>query len=703
MAQNIFDTLVQYSIDRFYFARQAYLRAFSQSRLPAYLSDDGSFDTDYFGISADKARAQRVATTVSWIYSDIHLLAKEVSAAGIKLKKRKGEDLEDVKNHPIEQRLMNPNSEMTGSWLLQYTMWWLQLSGSAFWYLAPDVNTGEVSEIWPMQADRVKPVPGKDRFIEKYLYYPKKGMRPIRIDPEYVIFFRYPNPFDMWSGLAPLTAGFLPIEVDQAEARWQRDTFVSGKGIPHSIVLLDPKMSDREFTVAAARIREDFQEGRKVAIARAGDMKVATVGITPQQLSLIESRTFTRDELDIIFLGVAFHSIQSETGFAAVDKIFKEKTVHPIHIMLAGQLTTQFVQPRIGDDYFIEFDDVRPQDRSLEVQEFNIYKAVLTLDEARSKRDAKEFDDSKLPTKLPGLGSLPVLLATNPQFVLAYYKLNAPKPQPLEKKEKGNASLPESDAEGNISDREGARGNDETPKTEDSITKETRASEKSLKHLGPGPHPNGTPQSIHGRGSNAAGVKIRGRKLDPKDRVYQPGKEVPGYRPLGKQSRAAVGAQGERIARVVLEKMKGEKFDHLSTVVENSPLDLVGNHSAVEVKTGMVTVTKSHRHWRITLGEPSPGEKAAIKQMTPAEKSFYNRAKMDWAVQRKLELTRQLSRKLGRRLKPVTVGVIMAPSGRSDVFIIPGFHKYLGWHKYATDKYYVGTFLPEVISNVSGY
>ena len=465
MSKNPLDTIVGYSIDRIAYARNAWMRAFSDSRryLPQYLEDDTSV-ADYVSISNNNEQQRRAATTISWVYSDIRLLANEVSAANIEIFEKVGEKKNQIENHPIEVLLDRPNDDITGIFLLQYTMWWMQILGRAFWFLLPEQgNYQNIAAIWPMQANRVKVVRGKNQFIQKYRYRTDRG-KFIDIPPQYVVYFRYPDPYDLWGSLAPLDAGFLPLQTDQAEAKWQRDTFVSGKGIPHSIILLDPNMGQRDFEEAAARIREDFQNERKIAIARGGDMKVSTVGVTPAQLSLIESRAFSRDEIDTIFLGIAYHAMTSEAGLKVADKMLKEKIVYPLHRLLAQQFTSQFVIPYFGEQYLAEFEDIRPQDRSLDLQEFNIYKAGMTINEAREKI---KLDKIKDPDRMPGLGKLLVSLATNPNFVLAYYGLQGKGPagqlpETGKKKETGgNPSLPESDNQFNQTEREAGRGNEQ--------------------------------------------------------------------------------------------------------------------------------------------------------------------------------------------------------------------------------------------------
>ena len=416
----VLDRFVKFGIDRISFARNEWLRSAPSrpSVLPMYLEGGPQIYNEGL-ITEDEKR--RLALTISWIFADIKLIANEVSAAHTSIKIMRGPREERLKDHAFAKVLDHPNSEMDAIFLWQYTVYWMSLRGKAYWYLAPkEGNPNEISEIWPIQADRVVPIIGKDKFVEKYVYTLNNGRR-IVIDPNYVVFFRYTHPYNLWDGLSPLLAASLPMETEVGSAKWQRDTYVTGRGIPHSVISLDKTLNDRDFKAAASNIREDFEEERKVAIARAGSLSVETVGISPKELELIKSRQFTRDEIDTIYLLIALHDHASDTWLQAADRIVKDKVIWPLHRLLAGQLTVQVLDRFYGDDEYIEFDDVRVQDRSMSVQEANIYWRVRTVNEAREELGAaKLLIDEK---RMPGYGELPVPLAIDPSFVTLYYDI----------------------------------------------------------------------------------------------------------------------------------------------------------------------------------------------------------------------------------------------------------------------------------------
>ena len=190
------------------------------------------------------------------------------------------------------------------------------------------------------------------------------------------------------------------------------------------------------------------------------------------------------------------------------------------------------------------------------------------------------------------------------------------------------------------------------------------------KHYGPGPHPSGSAQSVHGK------------------RVWR-GKRHSGTAQL---SRIRTGNIGERVATRVLTKKYKTNFELVNVGLNNAPIDIAGDSLAVEVKTGVATNTYKAQHWRATIGQPGIKEQALLDKMTKDEKRNYNKYKQMLILERKNDMLNSMS-STDNTLKPLTVGVILSSNAsKADVYFIPGFHLRLPWKDYATDEYYVGTY-----------
>lgn len=153
------------------------------------------------------------------------------------------------------------------------------------------------------------------------------------------------------------------------------------------------------------------------------------------------------------------------------------------------------------------------------------------------------------------------------------------------------------------------------------------------------------------------------------------------------------GAIGEHLAAKALEDQYGVPFSTLNLGKNNAPIDLAGDHTAVEVKAGPASNGRTAQHWRATSSTPGKKEQALLAKMTKEEKRAHHDYKRQQVLERKYKMLDEMSKMAGQEVKPMTVAVILTPDGgRGDVFMVPGFHQRLPWSEYATDQYYVGTY-----------
>lgn len=211
---------------------------------------------------------------------------------------------------------------------------------------------------------------------------------------------------------------------------------------------------------------------------------------------------------------------------------------------------------------------------------------------------------------------------------------------------------------------------------------------KRFKHTPGGrPHDQATHNPYGRRG-------VRGGRVDKASRVWQ-GKQMEWEG--DKLSKLQTGELGEQIAMQALEDVYGVPFDTLNVGVNNAPIDVFGNHQAIEVKTGLASNSRGSHRWRSTIGEPGKIEKTMMKallaEMSPADKRAYNKRKNQVILDRKHNMVNQMTEESGEVISGRMVGLIMQPDGhKADVFVVDGFHLSLTWRRAAIESNYVGTY-----------
>jgi HK97 family phage portal protein len=385
--------------------------------------------------TVDTEAAYKLAVTSAWVYSDIKLIADRVARRDAALCVHTRADGKKIKDHPFYRLMGKPNPFMSGSFLKRYLTWWYLLRGNAYLFVVTRrPGVGELEDLYPLAANMVRPLPetlrrgqGIFRNLELIDYeYNVNGSLEV-LPGENVVHFRMPNPFDWWEGMSPLTAALLGVQMDHAQAVWQRDFFAEDNAIPSAIISVPSTTSPVDFDRQKEILRQQMKEGQKRLFTRSGDLTVETITQTLEQMQIIDSRKFNRDEIDRVYgvpEGLISGGLSGDSRLAA-EIAFARNAVQPLIDYFAEQLSTDLAL-YYGDDIMFEAPNVIPQDRALEVQEYTIYSQDMSIDE---NREARGLEPAKLPPEVADLAKVPVRLL---QYVKA---ASEPPPQPQAQQE----------------------------------------------------------------------------------------------------------------------------------------------------------------------------------------------------------------------------------------------------------------------------
>jgi HK97 family phage portal protein len=337
-------------------------------------------------------QALRLAAVSAWVYSGIKTIADRVSASDARpeMKLRVGIELRDQPNHEFSRLLDQPNSLMTWEFMCRYTAWWAFLLGNAYIFIAtPEIGVGMPEELWPLPADAIAPDPKSMRISKltgkpciDYIY--TLDGKQMVLPGENVIHIRFPNPFDYWYGMAPLSAMISPVRLDRYQAGYLQGFFGRDNAVPTAIISVPQETNEIDFETIKEQIREQFGEGRRSAITRAGDMSVQVITQTIQQMELVNGRKFNREEINHV-LGIPEGLLSgglSGDSRLATEITFARITVQPYLDLMAAELTANLA-PYYGPDYVCKAPSVIPQDRALALQEYEKYSPDRSINENR--------------------------------------------------------------------------------------------------------------------------------------------------------------------------------------------------------------------------------------------------------------------------------------------------------------------------------
>jgi hypothetical protein len=147
-----------------------------------------------------------------------------------------------------------------------------------------------------------------------------------------------------------------------------------------------------------------------------------------------------------------------------------------------------------------------------------------------------------------------------------------------------------------------------------------------------------------------------------------------------KLSKSDTGKLGESIA-VEWLKSQGFKDARVMNLDRNNfPVDLIQDHEVYEVKAGLISNGKDAQKWRLTIGEPGKKEKEWLKTASPEDKARWNARKAEMIVERKAEVVRELSKRVGTKVRLRTLTMVIDPdTNRADIHVFDGSHPIIRW------------------------
>jgi len=269
-----------------------------------------------------------------WVYRCCQAVAKAIASVPwqVEVTSDDGETWEPEPGHPIEILLRDSNPFMTGSELSETQAYHLLLGGNAIWHL-PMVRKMPV-EIWPLQPDKVKPVPGKQGFVDRYEYR-INSVKETDIPPEEIIHFKFVDPGNPYWGLAPLQAGAKIVDSDIEAVNWNK-VAMQNRGVTDGVFSFKEPMTKDQWDKARDMIREQHQgaDNARMPWVLGNDAAWQQMSLSPAEMDFLESRKLNMYEIHAIFgvdpllTGAPDHS--GRANKAEARKAFWEDTVLPM-------------------------------------------------------------------------------------------------------------------------------------------------------------------------------------------------------------------------------------------------------------------------------------------------------------------------------------------------------------------------------------
>ena len=296
--------------------------------------------------------------------------------------------------HPLQRLLDSPNAFWSRGDLWRATETYLSLWGAAFWGLERD-EYGSIAEIWPLRPDKMRLIPDPDRYIKGFVYT-GAASELIPYLPEDIVWMRYFNPLNEYTGLSPIAPLRLSADMGIDALRANRK-LLQNDSAPGIIIELDQFPTDAEVSAFYERWESRFQgvnNTRRPALLSPG-MKASNLGFSPRDMEYIESLRWSLEDVTRVFgvPKVMIGDLENTTysNFSAARRLFWEDTI-AAQIAFYQEALHRSLLPHFGDDDLtVEFDlsgvEALKDSEENKAKRRRIYvqSGIMTIDEVRQE------------------------------------------------------------------------------------------------------------------------------------------------------------------------------------------------------------------------------------------------------------------------------------------------------------------------------
>lgn len=338
-----------------------------------------------------RANQESVYTWAPWVFAAVKRIAATAASTQFSVKKRAGDKLMDIENHPFELLLETPNPTDSQYEFFETTFGFAALTGECYWWLNRANPNDPPAEVFIIPPREIRPHPDGRLSISGYEYIPANRIEPMYLPVWQVMHVKGFNPRDRFVGLSPVEPASVTILTDKHQREWNHNNFGKHNAkVPGIIAFPDPIPDALWEKMKAEFYRDTGGTARQVMLMRNTGMnapKWIPTHMNQQEMQYLESRQFNKEEIyDLFAPGLAsMTAINATEANARTGKAtFIDLVVWPL-MQAIQQKITHDILPAYGPNLVGEFDDIRVTDRALKLREQEVFALTHTVNEVREK------------------------------------------------------------------------------------------------------------------------------------------------------------------------------------------------------------------------------------------------------------------------------------------------------------------------------
>lgn len=275
-------------------------------------------------------------------YACCRLRADAIAQVPWVVKRRVGNEYEEVENTPLHRLLERPNNSFSWSEMMEQLSYHLDLAGNSYWSILRAGNEGLPRELWTLLPQAIKIVPGRDQLIDKYRYDYRGTVKDI--DADDMLHVKTANPNDFLFGLPTIQAAGRAVDVDREAGNWQYSS-LHNRGVSDYAIIIDPTTTPEQVE-RLKQLHKDRNAGPDNArspLLSTRDIK--TMNQTAVEMDFVNSRTKVWEEIaSAMGVPLPMIGVLENATLANIEtsrKIFWMDTIVPLLRKIRSQLNSQ--------------------------------------------------------------------------------------------------------------------------------------------------------------------------------------------------------------------------------------------------------------------------------------------------------------------------------------------------------------------------
>lgn len=345
------------------------------------------------------------------VFTAISKIATAAGGISWELYSKKGRGRRtELEEHPLLTLLDKPNPLQGTSSFIESVVAFNRIAGNSYIEANRGISdTGVPLELWPVRPDRMRVVPGKSGYVDRYVFTNGGYERSWEVDPvkltSNILHWKTFNPTNDWYGLSPLEASMLSLDQNNAGQRWNL-SLLQNSATPSGVLQMkvsdsNPRgeLTDGQYT----RLKEEFeknyvgskQAGRPMIIE--GGLNWQSMSLSPKDMDFVNSKAVSATDLalalgvppELMGLGAKTFNNYREARLA-----FYEETILPLMDSLKDSLN-MWLAPAFGDGLVLDYnkDDIEALTWKRE-QKYTSLQSVDFLNQ-NEKRIAAGYDEKE--------------------------------------------------------------------------------------------------------------------------------------------------------------------------------------------------------------------------------------------------------------------------------------------------------------------